>query len=75
MIRIEIPNMTVRQHAMLTALWNMNSTEEVEEWIASQPNARMRKEAELMRELMLLAFIDQEHRVDVAKKQLDKIFR
>lgn len=75
MIRIEIPNMTRRQQAMLTALWNMNSTEEVEEWIENQPNLTLRWEAETMRELMLLAFIDQEQRVDVAKKLLDKIFR
>lgn len=75
MIQVNIPNMTLEQWRMLDALWKMDSLEEVQDWIRCQPTQALQQQAETMRELLILAVVDQETRVDVAKKLLDKIAR
>jgi hypothetical protein len=75
MIQITIPGMTLQQRRMLDALWKMDSLQEVQDWILSQPTPALRKEAETMKELLTLACLDQDTGTDVAKMLLDKICR
>lgn len=72
MIQINIPNVTQQQRRMLDALWRMNDTQEVEDWIRSQPTAALQREAETMRELIIWACLDAEQDTAVAKNLLDK---
>lgn len=75
MIQVNIPNMSEQQRRMLNALWKMSEMSEVYDWIQNQPTAALRREAETMKEMLLLAVWDSEMDTKMAKPLLDNILR
>ena len=67
-----IEGLTHRQRFFADILWSLTTTEEVNAFIASLPQAD-RQECELVKELLVLAFMDDILDTQEADRAIDKI--
>ena len=68
---IEIQGMSAKQMALADIMWAISSKEGVDAFIATLPRAE-RLECEIVKEMILLAFIDQCDNTQEADRVLDK---
>ena len=68
---VQIPNMTRAQCDLLDTMWEIGGTDEMDLWMATLDPAT-RQEAEVLKEMLLLAFIDLAEDLSEAEIVLDK---
>ena len=68
---IEIQGMSAKQMALADIMWAISSKEGVDAFIATLPRAE-RLECEIVKEMILLAFIDQCDNTQEADRVIDK---
>jgi hypothetical protein len=68
---IQIQGFTAKQRALADIMWTMDSKDKVNSFISTLM-PKDRREAEVVLEMIILAFMDQVESVDEAKIVLDK---
>lgn len=68
---VQIPNMTAAQCRILDTMWEIGSSEDMEAWMQTL-DTESRVEAEVLKEMLLLAFIDLTDETVEADIVLDK---
>lgn len=68
---IQIQGFTTKQRALADIMWTMDSRDKVDSFIGTLM-PRDRRDAEVVLEMIILAFMDQVESVDEANKVLDK---
>jgi hypothetical protein len=69
---IQIQGLNSRQRVLCDIIWACDSKEQVLNFVRSLPTAQKR-EAEVMVEMMTLAFFDSVDSIDLAKPIIDKV--
>ena len=69
---IQIEGLTRQQRMLADKFWAMEYMEDVEDYIQQLPR-RLRKDAHVVRELMIAAALDECEDVDLAKSVIDSV--
>ena len=71
---IEIQGLTSKQMALADIMWAISTKEGVDAFIATLPKAEQR-ECELVKEMLILAFLDEIVNTQEADQVIDKILK
>ena len=71
---IEIQGMSPKQMALADIMWAISSKEGVDAFIATLPRAE-RRECELVKEMLVLSFLDEIVNTQEADQVIDKILK